>query len=181
MSDASLYLAAAEELRPNLAQWQVYQSAGHCVALAGPGSGKTKTMTIKLARVLEEDVQAPRGVACITYNNECARELEDRLFALGVESGKRVFIGTVHSFSLTQILIPYADSLGVGLPAQFQIADSQQRRVALARAHREVIGGGGNPEDFRFGMDLHRRRYLDRTHPSWINAHQQRAALATAY
>ncbi|ASR10754.1 DNA helicase UvrD (plasmid) [Rhizobium leguminosarum bv. viciae] len=181
MSDASLYLAASEELRPNPAQWQAYESVGHCVVLAGPGSGKTKTMTIKLARILDEDVKAPRGVACITYNNECARELEDRLAALGVEPGKRVFIGTVHSFSLTQILIPYADSLGVGLPAQFQVADTQQRGIALARAYREVIGGAGNPEDFRFGMDFHRRRYLDRTHPSWVNANQQRAALATAY
>ncbi|TBC79489.1 UvrD-helicase domain-containing protein [Rhizobium ruizarguesonis] len=181
MSDASLYLSAAEELRPNAAQWQAYQSTDHCVVLAGPGSGKTKTMTIKLARILYEDVKAPRGVACITYNNECARELEDRLAALGVEPGKRVFIGTVHSFSLTQILIPYADSLGVGLPAQFQVADTQQKRVALARAYREVIGGAGNPEDFRFGIDFHRRRYLDRTHSSWVNANQQRAALATAY
>ncbi len=115
MSSSALYLDAAEELRPNNAQWQAYESTGHCVVLAGPGSGKTKTLTIKLARILAEDVKAPRGVACITYNNECARELEDRLGALGVEPGKRVFVGTVHSFSLTQILIPYAESLDVGL------------------------------------------------------------------
>jgi DNA helicase-2/ATP-dependent DNA helicase PcrA len=38
------------------------------VVLAGPGSGKTKTLTIKMARILAEDVQEPRGVACITYN-----------------------------------------------------------------------------------------------------------------
>ncbi|NLS16178.1 ATP-dependent helicase [Rhizobium sp. P40RR-XXII] len=181
MSDSSLYLTASEELRPNPDQWQAYQSVGHCVILAGPGSGKTKTMTIKLARILGEDVKAPRGVACITYNNECARELEDRLSALGIEPGKRVFIGTVHSFSLTQILIPYANSLGIGLPDQFQVADIQQKRHALARAHREVIGGPGNPEDFRFGMDLHRRTHLDRTHPSWVNFNPQRAALASAY
>jgi superfamily I DNA/RNA helicase len=69
--------------------------------LAGPGSGKTKTLTVKLARTLCEDVQEPRGVACITYNNECARELERRLDALGIAPDGRVFIETVHSFSLT--------------------------------------------------------------------------------
>lgn len=181
MSSNALYLNAAEELRPNSAQWQAYESTGHCVVLAGPGSGKTKVLTIKLARIIAEDVKAPRGVACITYNNECARELEDRLAALGVEPGKRVFIGTVHSFSLTQILIPYADSLGVGLPPQFQIANAKQKALAMARAHRDIVGGPGNPEDFRFGMDLHRRTYLDRTKPIWTEANPQRAALATSY
>lgn len=47
---------------------------------------------------------------------------------------------------------------------RFQIANAQQKRVAMARAHRDVVGGAGNPEDFRFGMDLHRRTYL--TEPS---------------
>src|SRR5712692_6288651 len=102
------HIAAAEELRENPAQWQAYESKGNCVVLAGPGSGKTKTLTIKMARILAEDVQEPRGVACITYNNECARELTVRLDALGVQRRNRVFIGTVHSFALTQIVLPYA-------------------------------------------------------------------------
>ena len=103
MSDRAAYLRAASQLQRNLGQWAAYESRGHCVVLAGPGSGKTKTLTTKMARMLAEDVREPRGVACITYNNECARELEDRLAALGVEPGGRVFIGTVHSFSLTQV------------------------------------------------------------------------------
>lgn len=181
VSSRALYIKAAEDLRPNAAQWQAYESLGHCVVLAGPGSGKTKTMTVKLARILAEDVEAPRGVACITYNNECAREVEDRLAGLGVEAGRRTFIGTVHSFSLTQILMPYAQSLGLDLPARFEIASTQQQTVALARAHRDLIGGPGNPEDLRFGMNLHRRTYLDRAAPQWAQANPQRAALATAY
>src|SRR5262249_45427239 len=82
--DRSLYLGAAQDLRPNAGQWDAYNSKGHCVVLAGPGSGKTKTLTIKLARMLAEDVEEPRGIACVTYNTECARELEQRLAALGV-------------------------------------------------------------------------------------------------
>ena len=75
MSDPSRYLRAARELEGNEGQWEAYDSTSHCVVLAGPGSGKTKVLTIKLARMLVEDVHAPRGIACITYNNECAREL----------------------------------------------------------------------------------------------------------
>src|SRR6266567_3275268 len=100
------YRVAAQELRRNREQWQAYESKGHCVVLAGPGSGKTKTLTIKMARMLAEDVKAPRGIACITYSNECARELRRRLQDLGVEEDDRVFIGTIHSFSLKNIVAP---------------------------------------------------------------------------
>jgi DNA helicase-2/ATP-dependent DNA helicase PcrA len=60
--------------------------------------------------------------ACITFNDECARELESRLQALGVESRGRVFIGTAHSFALTQIVLPYAKTAGLGLPEDFRVA-----------------------------------------------------------
>lgn len=131
LSDHALYLRAAEDLKRNDKQWEAYESAHHCVLLAGPGSGKTKTLTVKLARMLSEEVDDPRGIACITYNNECARELENRLEALGIAPSGRVFIGTVHSFSLTQILLPYAKVAGLGLPDEFTVATRQQSRTAL--------------------------------------------------
>jgi hypothetical protein len=40
-----LYETAAEELRRNAGQWAAYESRGHSVILAGPGSGKTKVLT----------------------------------------------------------------------------------------------------------------------------------------
>jgi hypothetical protein len=65
------YMVAADALKKNKGQWAAYESQGNCVILAGPGSGKTKTLTIKMARLLSEDVRPPRGIACITYNNQC--------------------------------------------------------------------------------------------------------------
>lgn len=181
VSSRALYLQAAEDLRPNEGQWEAYNSTGHCVVLAGPGSGKTKTLTVKLARLLSEDIEEPRGLACITYNNECARELEQWLEALGIESGGRVFIGTVHSFSLTQIILPYAKSAGLGLPDTFAVATQQQQRVALENAFRETIGGPDNPQSWRFRMDFYRRSILNRDSDQWRSQDPTLAGLVEAY
>ncbi|WP_425061670.1 ATP-dependent helicase [Pyruvatibacter mobilis] len=181
MSSSTLYLKAAEELRDNDRQWAAYESEGHCVVLAGPGSGKTKTLTIKLARMLAEDVEEPRGLACITYNNECARELEDRLEALGVESGGRVFIGTVHSFSLTQIIMPYAKVAGLGLPDEFSVATRSERALALERAFDRTIGGPENPQNWDFRMGNYRRSILNRKSEEWRTRDPALARLVEAF
>lgn len=181
MSERALYLKAAEDLRPNDKQWQAYETTGHCVLLAGPGSGKTKTLTVKLARMLNQDVEEPRGIACITYNNECARELETRLDALGIAPGGRVFIGTVHSFSLTQILLPYAKVAGLGLPDNFQVATRRQSRIALENAHAKVIRGPENPQTWDFRLGQHRRRFLNRAVDAWRTADPQLSKLVEAY
>lgn len=181
MSNRALYLRAAEELRQNLGQWDAYQSKGHCVVLAGPGSGKTKTLTIKLARILAEDVEEPRGVACITYNNECARELEDRLEGLGIEPGDRVFIGTVHSFSLTQIVLPYAKAAKMGLPDDFKVATAAERRGALELAFNRTIGGPDNPQNWDFPMGRYRRSILNRNSAEWRDRDPQLARLVEAF
>lgn len=180
-SENILYMQAAESLRDNASQWQAYESVGHCVLLAGPGSGKTKTLTLKLARMLSESIEAPRGLACITYSNECARELENRLRQLGVESGGRVFIGTVHSFSLTQILLPYAKVARLELPENFTIANRQQTREVLEIAFKEVIGGPENPQDWAFRLAHHRRRFLNRKRPEWRTTDPQMTLLVEAY
>lgn len=181
MSDRALYLRAAEELRHNPGQWAAYGSANHCVVLAGPGSGKTKTLTIKFARMLAEDVQEPRGVACITYNNECARELEDRLETLGIEPGKRTFIGTVHSFSLTQVILPYAKVAQMGLPDDFQVATRAEQALALERAFIREIGGPENPQSWKDRMGRHRRSILNRDGAAWRTNDPQLSRLVVAY
>ena len=181
MSDRALYLRAAEELRRNAGQWEAYNAEGHCAVLAGPGSGKTKTLTIKLARMLSEDIEEPRGLACITYNNECARELETRLDALGIEPGGRVFIGTVHSFSLTQIVMPYAKSAGLDLPDNFKVATQQERRAALERAFSRTIGGPDNPQTWDFPMGRYRRSILNRNTEQWRTQDPDLARLVEAF
>lgn len=134
-----------------------------------------------MARLLSEDVQEPRGIACITYNNECARELETRLGDLGIESGGRVFIGTVHSFSLTQIVMPYAQTAEMGLPEDFRVATRAERRLALERAYNIAISGPENPQNLDFGMSNYRRSILNRESAAWRETNPRLAALTEEF
>lgn len=120
-------------------------------------------------------------MACITYNNECARELETRLYELGVEPGRRVFVGTVHSFSLTQIILPYAKTAKLGLPDEFAVADRHEQHAALESAFKKVVGGPENPQDWFFPMGRYRRSILNRDSREWRETDPQLAQLVEAY
>jgi DNA helicase II / ATP-dependent DNA helicase PcrA len=160
------YLSTAEDLRRNERQWAAYESRGHCVVLAGPGSGKTKVLTTKMARMLAEDVRVPRGIACITFNNQCVKELKKRLGQLGIEEGARAFIGTVHSFCLREVVIPYAKLAEFDLPNPLKIAPPSEQERFFADAVDTVIGNE-NPQYVRRPFDEFRRTVLDRTSEEW--------------
>ncbi len=173
------YLTAADELRHNPEQWSAHESKGHCVVLAGPGSGKTKTLTIKMARMLSEDVQPPRGIACITFNSECAGELRRRLEKLGISEGRSVFVGTLHSFCLKNVVIPYARLAGIDIPDTVAVAlPSEQEKIyeeAFAEVHGEMPPGG------RTIFDKYRRTHLDRQSALWSGDDKDMAELIERY
>lgn len=172
---------ALTELARNQEQWDAARELGHCVVLAGPGSGKTKTLTTAMARALMDDVLDPRGVACITYNNECAAELETRLAKFGIRSADRNFIGTVHSFALTQIISPYARCIDGLLPPNFGVATYQQTRAAVEVAHKMVFNDEDDPHvRWRFAEEK-RRRDVDRSLPSWRGLNPELANFIEAY
>lgn len=181
MFSHSLYRAAAEDLKGNPGQWAAYQSTGHCVVIAGPGSGKTKTLTVKMAQLITEEIPDPRGIACITYNAECARELKTRLSQLGIDPGPRVFIGTVHAFSLTQIVLPYARPAGLDLPRDFKVATRTEWTSALGRASTKLFGHTNNLSDLHSEMGVHRRSILDRTSSEWREKNSRLSRLVETY
>ena len=158
------YRQAVDELRRNSEQWAVYESRNHCVVLAGPGSGKTKTLTVKLARMLFEDIHPPRGIACLTYSSECARELTRRLESLGVVATNNLFIGTVHSFCLKNILLPYHRMAGLQIPDPLKVANLAQQRECWNIALDEVFPGK-HPSQTE--IDHYRRTYVDRRSEEW--------------
>lgn len=156
------YDRAVEELRGNAEQWTAFESTTHCVTLAGPGSGKTKLLTTKMARLLRETIRAPRGIACVTYNNECARELERRLGSLGVAVATNIFVGTLHRFCLRHILRPLAHVADIKIPNPVVVASERQQSAALEQAMANMGVRGLRLADFRTDMDKFRRTAIDR-------------------
>lgn len=181
VSGSPLYLKAAMELKKNRQQWRAYESKGHCVVLAGPGSGKTKVLTVKLARLISEEIAPPRGVACLTYNNECAKELTGRLARLGIRNSRNVFVGTVHTFCLKAVVLPYGRLAGLDLPDPLRIAMPSDSERLFGQAKDRVVGLDERPEEWRRRCDRYRRTFLDRAAPEWRGQDSQCADMIEDY
>ena len=97
-----------QEISEDDMQFAAYKAVNNTVVIAGPGSGKTTVLTLKVMQLLAEMIYPPRGLACLTYSSEAVREFKSRLVKLGLEKRKNVFLGTVHSFCLSEIITPFA-------------------------------------------------------------------------
>lgn len=181
MSNRRLLTEAIDAIKSNVEQFTAVNAKGHCVVIAGPGSGKTKTLTTAMARVILEDVLEPRGVACITYNHECSVELQDRLSKLGIASDDRIFIGTVHSFALTQVITPYARCLPGLLPDSFRVASYEECDAVKKTAYQKVFKDNGNPIQRWRLAELKRLKDVDRNLPSWRDNNPELADYIEAY
>jgi DNA helicase-2/ATP-dependent DNA helicase PcrA len=80
---------------------------GSVFLVACPGSGKTQTLTYKIAEQLSKLDSDKQRVVAITYTHRAADEIHERIEYLGVDTSK-LWIGTIHSFCLEWILKPYA-------------------------------------------------------------------------
>lgn len=181
MSDRHALSMALSELSSNKEQYGAATEQGHCVVIAGPGSGKTKTLTTAMARALMDDITDPRGVACITFNNECAAELEERLACFSVACSERNFIGTVHSFALNQVLIPYSRCIPGLLPNDFRVATRDECRAAVEAAYLAKFGAiGDHHTRWKFAEEK-RRRDVNRLLPSWRSNNPELADFIELY
>ncbi len=110
----------------------VVHGEGAVLVLAGPGSGKTRVITHRIAYLVEERGVAPWHVLAITFTNKAAKEM--RLRMEGLLSPKRVEALTVTTFHslCARLLRQYGDLLG--LSSGYSIYDSGDQKNAVKRA-----------------------------------------------
>jgi DNA helicase-2/ATP-dependent DNA helicase PcrA len=111
----------------------VLHAGGPLLVVAGPGSGKTRTLTHRLAELIARRGFAPEGCLVLTFTRKAADELRLRLAGLLPGSGERVQVFTFHALCLALLErhAALAERL-LHLPPGFQVAEEEER-VALMR------------------------------------------------
>ncbi|MEO8205017.1 MAG: ATP-dependent helicase [Chthoniobacterales bacterium] len=116
----------AEELNPEQLA-AVTSDPGAALVIAGAGSGKTRTLTYRVAWLLEHGV-APKNILLLTFTNKAAREMLDRVASLVPSGAEGVWGGTFHSIG-NRILRRHAES--VGFRQGFSIMDREDQKEML--------------------------------------------------
>ncbi|MET7947151.1 ATP-dependent helicase [Micromonospora sp. NPDC005324] len=166
------------ELSTNTEQWEAFSAEGNCVVQAPPGSGKTKLLAARIAYDLKHRITAPRGAACITLTNAAAEELTERVLSLGVGWSSTLFLGTVHSFALNRILLPFKSATGVLPIGGIKIATKQQISDAMRTAMAVWPAG---LDDRLVGATVRRMRRLMPTQEEWTGVGPNIRAVADAF
>ncbi|MFZ1458652.1 MAG: UvrD-helicase domain-containing protein [Candidatus Saccharimonadales bacterium] len=115
----------------------VLHEDGPLLILAGAGSGKTKTLTHRIARLLEAGV--PSGaILAVTFTNKAAREMRERLAHMtGQSADSRSFMpwmGTFHSICVRMLRF---DGEHIGIPRNFIILDEADRLSLVKQAMKQ--------------------------------------------
>lgn len=105
----------------NLAQQEaVNYLHGPCLVLAGAGSGKTRVITHKIARLIQSGL-APQRIAAITFTNKAATEMRERAKGLIGRDANKVVVCTFHALGVRMMR---EDGGVLGLKPAFSILDS---------------------------------------------------------
>lgn len=116
---------------------------GPMMIVAGPGSGKTKTLTHKIAFLLESGV-APEKILGLTFTNKAAEEMRRRVAILvKPELAAKIFLGTFHRLG---VLILRQESWRLGFGRSFSIYDEDESLEAMKQALKNLGQGKDEPQ-----------------------------------
>ncbi|MEY2670968.1 MAG: hypothetical protein RLZZ577_1284, partial [Bacteroidota bacterium] len=113
----------------------VLQKDGPMIIIAGAGSGKTRVLTIRIAYLMSQGVDA-FNILSLTFTNKAAREMKNRIASIvGASEAKNLWMGTFHSV-FARILRSEAEHLGY--PSNFTIYDSQDSVRLISSIIKEM-------------------------------------------
>jgi len=124
-----------KELNPSQLE-AVNLTQGPLLVIAGAGSGKTRTLTYRVARLVEEGI-SPASILLLTFTRKAAMEMLKRATELLDDRCKRVAGGTFHSFAYA-VLRKYASK--VGFENGFSIIDRVDSEDLISMMRKAMIG-----------------------------------------
>lgn len=117
----------------------VLTTEGAVIVLAGAGSGKTKTITHRIAHLVRNRGVDPASVLAVTFTNKAAAEMKERVIGLvGRDAGERAVISTFHSLGV-RILREYGTRLGYR--PGFSIYSESDQAGLIREVIREIMPG----------------------------------------
>ncbi|MGL5124680.1 MAG: ATP-dependent helicase [Fusobacteriaceae bacterium] len=109
---------------------------GPVLILAGAGSGKTRTITYRIAHMVLECGISPYKILAVTFTNKAAKEMKERVERLIGEDGRKATVSTFHSFGI-RVLRIYADK--IGYDSNFTIFDSDDQKRVIRGILKELV------------------------------------------
>lgn len=109
---------------------------GPLLILAGAGSGKTRTITYRIAHMIQELGISPYSILAVTFTNKAAKEMRERVENLIGEDGKRAMISTFHSFGL-RLLRVYCKA--IGYDSNFTIYDTDDQKKVVKGIMKQLV------------------------------------------
>jgi DNA helicase II / ATP-dependent DNA helicase PcrA len=118
----------------------VLTTEGPLLIQAGAGSGKTKTLTQRIAYILSEGKANPYQILAVTFTNKAAKEMRERLaHLLGHNSQDRSFVPYMGTFHGICVRLLRQDGQYVGVPPNFVIFDESDRLAAIKQVCRLLM------------------------------------------
>lgn len=141
-----------EQLNPEQ-QEAVYQTEGPLLILAGAGSGKTRTLTHRIAYLIEEKDVNPWNILAITFTNKAAGEMRERVDAMVDFGAEAIWVSTFHSCCV-RILRRHIEA--IGYENGFSIYDTDDQKTLLHQVMKK--------------LDVDQKQYKDRAVMKYISS-----------
>jgi DNA helicase II / ATP-dependent DNA helicase PcrA len=134
MSSSSLLTGLNEAQRS-----AVEHTDGPLLLLAGAGSGKTKTLTHRIAYLIAEKGISTGSILAVTFTNKAAREMRERLaHLLGEDANNRSFMPWMGTFHSVCVRLLRMEGEHIGVPRSFVILDDADKQSFVKQAMKQL-------------------------------------------
>ncbi|MBK7232396.1 MAG: UvrD-helicase domain-containing protein [Saprospiraceae bacterium] len=129
-----------DELNP-IQKEAVLQTDGPVMVIAGPGSGKTRVLTYRLAHMIHQGIK-PWQILSLTFTNKAAREMTERIGQVVSGDARKIWSGTFHSVFAKILRV---EATKIGFPTTFSIYDTEDSKSLITEIIKEL---SLNPKEY---------------------------------
>src|SRR5690554_571847 len=125
-----------EQLNPQQQKAATHVS-GPLFVVAGAGTGKTRTLTTRIAYLIEAVGVPPETILAVTFTNKAAKEMKERIIAMAGPYAMQTWIYTFHAFGV-QVLRKHIEHLNMGFTVNFNIIDEDDVKAMVRKVIKDL-------------------------------------------